>query len=101
MSEPPALPLRADPAPPPPRLLDQLRQAALAHFGRPEPGQRFADWARRFIRVHGKRRPVTLLPAAWAMQELKPAGQPLRTVETFAAGASKRAWNCAGVSHCS
>jgi hypothetical protein len=42
----------ADPAgrtPHPPRLLDQLRQAALAHFGRPEPGQRFADWTRRFL----------------------------------------------------
>ncbi len=41
----------------PPRLLDQLRQAALAHFARPEPGQRFADWARRFILFHGKRHP--------------------------------------------
>jgi hypothetical protein len=35
--------------PQPPRLLDQLRQVALDHFGRPEPAQRFADWARRFI----------------------------------------------------
>jgi hypothetical protein len=30
----------ADPVPQPPRLLDQLRQAVLAHFGRPEPGVR-------------------------------------------------------------
>jgi integron integrase len=43
--------------PQPPRLLDQLRQVALAHFGRPEPGQRLADWARRFILFHGKRHP--------------------------------------------
>ncbi len=40
-----------------PRLLDQLRQVALAHFGRPEPGDRFADWSRRFILFHGKRHP--------------------------------------------
>jgi hypothetical protein len=49
-----------DPAgalPQPPRLLDQLRQAALVHFGRPEPGQRFADFARRFILFHNKRHP--------------------------------------------
>jgi hypothetical protein len=31
-----------------PRLLDQLRQAALAHFGRPESGQPFADCIRHF-----------------------------------------------------
>jgi hypothetical protein len=33
----------------PPRLLDQLQQSALARFGRPEPGQRFVEWVRRFI----------------------------------------------------
>jgi hypothetical protein len=46
-----ALPSPTDPAPAtqPPRLLDQVRQAALAHFGRPEPGERYADWIRRFI----------------------------------------------------
>jgi hypothetical protein len=50
----------ADPGgavPQPLRLLDQLRQAALAHFGRPESGQRFADWTRRFILFHDKRHP--------------------------------------------
>ena len=26
----------------PPRLLDQVRQTALARFGRPEPGERYA-----------------------------------------------------------
>ncbi len=53
----------ADPggaAPPPPRLLDQLRQVALTHFGRPEPGQRFAEWARRFILFHDRRHPRDL-----------------------------------------
>jgi hypothetical protein len=35
----------------PPRLLDQLRQAALAHFGRPEPGKRFAALARKYPRA--------------------------------------------------
>ena len=41
MSEPSADSPSPVAAPQPPRLLDQLRQAALAHFGRPEPGQRF------------------------------------------------------------
>jgi hypothetical protein len=43
-----------------PRLLDQLRQAAFAHFGRPEPGRCFADWTRRFILFHGTRHPREL-----------------------------------------
>jgi hypothetical protein len=47
-------------APQPPRLLDQLRETALAHFGRPEPGQRFADSVRDFILFHGKRHPREL-----------------------------------------
>ena len=49
-----------DSAAQPPRLLDQLRQAALAHFGRPEPAQRCVDWTRRFILFHGKRHPRDL-----------------------------------------
>jgi hypothetical protein len=44
-------------SPSPPRLLDQVRQAALAKFGRPEPGDRFAEWIRRFILFHDKRHP--------------------------------------------
>ena len=48
------------PAPPAPRLLDQLRQAAGAHFGRPEPGERYAAWTCRFILFHGKRHPREL-----------------------------------------
>ena len=39
----------AAPAVAPPRLLDQLRTAALSRFGRAEPGERFADWVRRYI----------------------------------------------------
>jgi len=48
------------PALPPPRLLDQLRQAASAHFGRPEPGERYAAWTCRFILFHRKRHPREL-----------------------------------------
>jgi Phage integrase, N-terminal SAM-like domain len=50
----------APPGPQQPRLLDQLRQTALARFGRPEPGERYADWARRYIFFHGKRHPREL-----------------------------------------
>jgi integron integrase len=41
-------------------LLDQVRQAALAKFGRPEPGQRFAEWILRFVLFHDKRHPREL-----------------------------------------
>jgi integron integrase len=52
-------------APPPastaaPRLLDQVRSRAQAHFGRPEPGARFAEWVRRFVIFHGLRHPREL-----------------------------------------
>jgi hypothetical protein len=43
-----------------PRLLDQLRDAALHRFGRPEPADRYAGWARRYILFHGKRHPREL-----------------------------------------
>jgi hypothetical protein len=44
-------------APPPPRLLDQLRQAA-RHAGHPELTRTaFADWSRRFSLFHGNRHP--------------------------------------------
>lgn len=46
--------------PPAPRLLDQVRVAALAHFGRREPGERYADWVRRFVLFCGKRHPREL-----------------------------------------
>ena len=47
-------------APQPPRLLDRLKDAARAHFNRPEPAARYADWARRFILFHGTRHPKEL-----------------------------------------
>ena len=43
-----------------PRLLDQVRALALIRFGRPEPGDRYAAWALRFIVFHGKRHPRDL-----------------------------------------
>ena len=47
-------------APPGPRLLDQLRELALARYGRAEPACRYVDWVRRFILFHGKRHPREL-----------------------------------------
>ena len=44
----------------PPRLLDQLRQAAMNHYGRSEPAERHVDWVRRFIHFHGERHPREL-----------------------------------------
>ena len=43
-----------------PKLLDQLRASALACYGRPEPGERFVGWVRRFILFHDKRHPRDL-----------------------------------------
>jgi hypothetical protein len=48
------------PGPEPSRLLDQLRAAAVSRFGRPEPGERYAEWTRRYIVFHGKRHPRDL-----------------------------------------
>lgn len=42
------------------RLLDQLRDVALARFGRPEPGDRYVEWARRYILFQGERHPREL-----------------------------------------
>src|SRR5205814_10151206 len=50
----------ATPGPQPSRLLDQLRAAALSRFGRPEPGERYAEWSRRYILFHSKRHPRDL-----------------------------------------
>jgi hypothetical protein len=44
----------------PPRLLDQVRRSAADRFGRPEPGERYAEWTRRFVLFHGKRHPRDL-----------------------------------------
>jgi len=54
MSVPPSPPAEA------PRLLDRVRQAALAHFGQPEFGDRCADWTRRFVLFHNKQHPQDL-----------------------------------------
>ena len=43
-----------------PRLLDQVRAVALAHFGRKEPVERYVAWALRFIVLHGRRHPSEL-----------------------------------------
>jgi integron integrase len=47
-------------APEAPRLLDQVRQTALTRFGRPEPGERYAGWIRRYVLFHGTRHPREL-----------------------------------------
>ena len=43
-----------------PRLLDQVRDAALQRFARPEPGERFVKWCTAFILFHGRRHPREL-----------------------------------------
>src|SRR5262249_14592120 len=52
--------LTATVAAPAPRLLDQLRAVANQRFGRPAPGERYANWAYRYILFHGKRHPREL-----------------------------------------
>lgn len=47
-----------------PRLLQQVSMAALARYGRPEPGHRYVEWTRRFILFHGKRHPRELTRSA-------------------------------------
>jgi integron integrase len=80
----PVLVSAAVPGPQPPRLLDQLREAALGRFGRPEPGKRYVEWVRRFILFHGKRHPREL-GAGEAGQFLEHVAQsekdPLRCLE--------------------
>jgi hypothetical protein len=56
------LALACAPSPQPPRLLDLVRQTALARFGQDGPGQRFADWTRRLVLFHDKRHPRDLSP---------------------------------------
>ncbi len=58
MSSPPATPS----TPQPPRLLDLVRQVALARFGQDGPGERCAHWTRLLILFHGKRHPRDLSP---------------------------------------
>jgi len=70
---------------PTPRLLDQVRLAAYAHFGRPEPGERYAAWVRSFVLFCGKRHPRAVEPDEVGLF-LKHVGEtekrdPLRTLE--------------------
>jgi hypothetical protein len=41
-------------------LLDQLRTAAWTRFRRPEPGERYTQWARRYILFHNMRHPLEM-----------------------------------------
>ena len=69
---------------PPPRLLDQVRQAAQNRFGRPEPGERYQEWVRRYILFHGKRHPRELAAsdAARFLEHLAQSEKdPLRSLE--------------------
>src|SRR6516164_9249913 len=43
-----------------PRLLDQVRQLALAHMGQPTFGERCAEWTRRFVLFHNQQHPRDL-----------------------------------------
>ena len=43
-----------------PKLLDEVRQLALEHYGRQEPVDRHVAWAKRFILFHEKRHPRDL-----------------------------------------
>jgi integron integrase len=45
---------------PAPRLLDQIRQLALAQMGQPAFGERCAEWTRQFILFHNKQHPRDL-----------------------------------------
>ena len=73
----------AAPPPQPPRLLDQLCQAARQR-GYPEPTvAAFADWSRRYILFHGKRHPRDLgLPEVVRFLEAlaQTEKDPLRTL---------------------
>jgi integron integrase len=70
--------------PQPPRLLDQLRQAALARYGRAEPATRHVAWALRFILFHGKRHPreLGLAEVGQFLQHLAQSEKdPMRSIE--------------------
>src|SRR5262245_31831369 len=66
------------------RLVDQLRALAMSQFGRSEPGERYADWARRFILFHGKRHPreLGMTEIGGFLEHLAPSEKdPLRSRE--------------------
>jgi hypothetical protein len=60
------------PAAAPPRFLDRLHQAALQHFGRPEPALRCVEWTKRFILFFQKKHPSEMGAAE--------AGSPARSI---------------------
>ena len=69
---------------PSPRLLDQLRQAALQRFGRTEPGERYASWVRRYILFHARRHLRELGPgdvSSFLEHVAKTEKDPLRCLE--------------------
>src|ERR1700736_2423095 len=79
--------------PQPPRLLDQLRQIALARFGRAEPAARHVEWVRRFILFHGKRHPrdLGLREATQFLEHLAQSEKdPLRSIEQTREGSRQR-----------
>ena len=41
----------------PPRFLDQVQQAAMTHYNRPDAAARCVEWSRRLILFHNKRHP--------------------------------------------
>ena len=55
-----------------PRLLDQLREKASKRFGRPEPGERFAQWACRYVLFHDAPCRLRLDSGPW----VEPCGPP-------------------------
>lgn len=52
-----------NPAPQPPRLLDELRRALRVRHRSPRTEEAYVHWVRRFIRFHGMRHPRDLGPA--------------------------------------
>lgn len=39
------------------QLLNEIRALATAKLGRSEPGERYADWVKRYVLFHGTRHP--------------------------------------------
>ncbi len=67
-----------------PRLLEQVRAAALTRYGRPEPGERFVKWSLAYILFHSKRHPRELgrsEAGQYLEHVVKSEKDPLRCVE--------------------
>lgn len=66
------------------QLLDEIRLSAQAKFGRPEPGERYAEWVRRYVLFHGKRHPREMGRAeieAFLRHLVATENDPLRAAE--------------------